>query len=130
MKELRGVRRAVSPKLTRKDPNADVDEELMFHVERRATELEEEGSTPEAAWAQARREFGDPDKFRAECEEIDRGWEDEMRKAAVWDSIRQDLAYALRYFRNNKGQIKSESYEYDIHYSSSALSAEKNCFKP
>ena len=103
MKELKGVRRTVPPGLARSTPGADFDEEMRFHVERVAKELEDGGLDPEQAREEALRQFGDPEKFRVEVREIDEPWEGEMKRAEWFDSIGQDLGYALRQLRKSKG---------------------------
>ncbi|MEZ4587719.1 MAG: permease prefix domain 1-containing protein, partial [Gemmatimonadales bacterium] len=50
----------------------EVDEEIRFHLETRAAELERLGATPEEARARALEEFGDPRAAREELEAIDR----------------------------------------------------------
>ena len=55
------------------------------------------------AWEEALRQFGDTEKFRAEVREIDEPWEGEMRRAEWFDSIVQDLGYALRQLLKSKG---------------------------
>ena len=84
MKELKGVRRTVPPHLARASRGADFDEELRFHVERVAQELEEGGMEPEEAWEEALRQFGDPEKFREEVREINEPWEGKMKRSKAW----------------------------------------------
>jgi hypothetical protein len=50
-----------------------IDEELRFHLEMRAAENLAAGMTPEQALADARRRFGDFERVRELCVEIDRG---------------------------------------------------------
>jgi len=70
-----------------------VDEEVRFHLEKRAERLMREGMSEEAARAEARSRFGDVDRVKAE---MTREGEVGMRRAAIWDRMRQDAHYALR----------------------------------
>ena len=71
----------------------DLDDEIRFHIETRAAELEESGVSPTDARAQARREFGS----------VARMGEDSR---AAWqfrwlEDLAADLRYALRAFRRS-----------------------------
>ena len=58
-----GTRRAFRLALRRPRIEADVDEEVAFHLEMRVAELVARGSTPEAARAEAHRRFGDTNRW-------------------------------------------------------------------
>jgi hypothetical protein len=57
----------------------DLLDELLFHVEARARDLEAQGHSPASAAARARTELGDPAKWREEAREARRlGWLDAL----------------------------------------------------
>src|SRR5690348_7585516 len=73
----------------------ELDDEIRFHLETRAEELQQEGMAPEAARERARREFGP----RARVSEDTRsawqfGWIEDL-----W----RDLRYAVRTAVQNRG---------------------------
>src|SRR4051812_8272388 len=73
----------------------ELEDEVCFHIETRAAELEEDGYSASDARAKARREFGPP----ARASEASR---------AAWqfhwiEDLASDLHYALRSFRRNPG---------------------------
>ena len=76
----------------------DVDTELGFHLEARAEALIAAGAVPEAARAQALREFGDLGAARAELSAIDRHRLSRDRLREWWDSLGLDVRFALRAF--------------------------------
>jgi predicted permease len=77
-------------------PQAEVDEELSFHLEQRVREYEARGLDPVAARAAAMQRFGDLDAVRRECARL----LDEERRASDrrdWlGGLRQDLLFGLR----------------------------------
>ena len=77
----------------------DVDDELAFHLAMRAEKLRRAGLEPDAASAQARERFGDPDKFRDECITIGQQYAREVRFMEWVESIWSDFRYALRTLR-------------------------------
>ena len=74
----------------------EVEDEIAFHLEERARELEAGGMDPAAARAQAVREFGDVAAARAELEEIARRRVRHESRASWWSDLRQDLRYGVR----------------------------------
>src|SRR5882724_1460854 len=75
--------------------DAELDEEIRFHVETRATELEAAGRAPADALAQARREFGSATRMR---EDTRAAWQ------FRWlEDLMGDLRYAGRTFRRSPG---------------------------
>jgi predicted permease len=86
-------------RLRRWDPEADVDAELRFHLEERAAELVARGATRADARARAAAEFGDVGTVRAGLIEIDRRLAVRGRRADWWESIVQDVRYAVRNLR-------------------------------
>ena len=83
----------------RADLRADVDDELVFHVESRVQEYIAAGMAPDAARREALQRFGDVERVRASVEIIDREHQAEQRKAHMWDDFTQDIRYALRALR-------------------------------
>ena len=89
------------PWRTARDIRADVDDELRFHIEERTSSLVASGLAPDAARAQALREFGDVDDTRRFISEFDRGTESSNRRKDYFGELRQDLTYALRKLRSS-----------------------------
>src|SRR5687768_7936343 len=85
------------------DLRADLDDELRFHVESRIAEGVAAGMTLEAARAEAMRRFGDVDRVRRSCEEIDTLREQERRRFDRWHAMLQDLRFAARALRRSPG---------------------------
>jgi predicted permease len=74
---------------------SELAEEIQFHIESRATELEQSGVPAREALARARREFGS--RLKA-AEETSGAWE------IQWlEDLFSDLRYAARAFRRNPG---------------------------
>ncbi len=72
-----------------------LDEEIRFHIESRAAELEEEGLSHNEALIQARREFGAGARVREESRDAWRfGW---------LEDFVTDIGYAARSIRRNRG---------------------------
>lgn len=76
--------------------DADLDEEIRFHLEMRAKELVTEGLSPAEARKRARELFGDVERIRAACRPIDSRLEKRMKRMTTLSDLRQDLAYAAR----------------------------------
>lgn len=74
----------------------DVDDELAFHLEQRAAELERIGLSPAAARAEAERRFGSMHDARRQLTGIDRRHQREHRRAEWWEGVWYDVRYALR----------------------------------
>jgi len=89
------------PWRTARDIRADVDDELLFHIEERTRELTASGLASDAARAQALLEFGDVDDARRYISDLDRGTESMNRRKDYLGELRQDLAYALRKLRSS-----------------------------
>ena len=89
------------PWRTARDIRADVDDELLFHIEERTRELTASGLAPNAARTRALREFGDVDDARRYISALDRGTESATRRKDYFGELRQDLAYAFRKLRSS-----------------------------
>src|SRR4051812_24362034 len=79
-------------------PQREVDEELAAHLELQARRYAEAGLSPEAAREAALRRFGDVARVRAECLDVRRSMETDMRLAELFHEVRHDLGVAVRAF--------------------------------
>ncbi len=75
--------------------DAELDEEMRYHLERRIEELVAKGLTPREADAAARRAFGGVDLAKERCRD--------ERRVGLLDALRQDAAYGLRTLRRTPG---------------------------
>ena len=82
--------------LFRRDVDDAIDEELRFHVDARADQLEREGLSPEAANVESLRRFGDLDDYRERCRTTERKRMRRGRMRSRLDSLVQDFRFALR----------------------------------
>src|SRR5215217_4260298 len=73
----------------------DIRDEVAFHLELRVRELIDAGASPEAARAEALRQFGDVGATAAYCQRMDVKGERHMRLRLRVDEFRQDLAYGV-----------------------------------
>jgi putative ABC transport system permease protein len=96
MSESRGFRRAFRLPGAEGRVGGEVDEEISFHVEERTRELVEGGMDPEAARAEALREFGDVSAARTELEAIGVRRVRRRSRASWWSDLGQDLAFGAR----------------------------------
>src|ERR1041385_6607530 len=87
------------PWRTARQIGADVDEELAFHIDARAVDLQRTGMTADAARAQAVQEFGDVEDARRYLTNIDRSTEAATRRSEFMKDFLSDLAYAARKLR-------------------------------
>ncbi|HEX3927818.1 MAG TPA: FtsX-like permease family protein [Gemmatimonadales bacterium] len=84
-------------------PARDVDAELQFHLDARASDLEAGGMSAAAARARAIAEFGDMPSVRAGLVDIDARVARRRRRSERWDVVRQDLGYGVRAMRRSPG---------------------------
>lgn len=85
------------------DPAADVDDELRFHLEAKVDDLVEQGWNRDAARLEAERQFGDFRAVREAGERVGRQRERNMERRDYWGACAQDLHYALRTLRKDRG---------------------------
>ena len=85
------------------DVNADVDEEIEFHLEILAAEHVARGVPPRLARQRALEEFGDIARAKRECREIDEQRMRRRHRADALDSLRQDARFASRLLRRAPG---------------------------
>jgi len=78
-------------RLLKRDPDADLTDELRFHLEMEAKKLRDTGLAPDAARQEARRRLGGVDKYTEELRDV--------RGGRGWDAFVQDARYALRVSR-------------------------------
>jgi predicted permease len=96
---INGIRRLFRLPPTRASVERDVSEEIRFHIESRTADLIARHVAPDAARAQAEREFGDPDAARHEITVVDQRRVGRRDRAARWESIWRDLMYSVRALR-------------------------------
>ena len=82
---------------------AEVDDELRFHLDSRINEYIANGVDPDTARQLAMQRFGDVERVREDCESIDSKLDQERRRAGMWESVMQDLRYAVRALVRNPG---------------------------
>jgi predicted permease len=81
----------------------ELEDELRFHIDQAAAELEAAGWTAGEARAEAVRRFGDLEYTRKYCRVQDERREQETRRMTTFDELRQDLRYAIRALRGSPG---------------------------
>ncbi len=86
-----------------RDVDRDLKDEIRFHLEMKVRELIDEGWDPADAQDKARRAFGNISRVRAECRDIGRDLEADMRRTEYFDQLRQDLSFGLRQLKRNPG---------------------------
>jgi putative ABC transport system permease protein len=72
------------------EPDAELDDEMLAHLELAERDLLAQGETPENARLQARRAFGNVTLVQQAAREL---------RAPIWDRLAQDLHHALRRLR-------------------------------
>lgn len=77
-------------------PEADVEEEIAFHLEMRAQEFIARGMAPDEARAEARRRFGDRTRVQGEMQRLERAQSRTAARRAWWSVLRADVAFVLR----------------------------------
>ena len=82
---------------------ADVDDELRFHIEMRVRDYMERGLTEADARAATARRLGDLAIRRAECLTITTRRERRMTRAQLVDAFTQDVAFAVRTLGRQRG---------------------------
>src|SRR6202050_2236710 len=79
----------------RRQMDEQLDKELRFHLERHAADLIARGRPPEQAIREARLALGGPEQVKEECRDA---------RGTQWiDNLLQDLRYAVRTLRGNRG---------------------------
>jgi predicted permease len=88
---------------TRTDIDADVYDEIAFHLEMRTRELVDRGWSPESARAEARRQFGDLENTAAYCRRLDADKERGMVVRRWTSELSQDLSHGARMLARQPG---------------------------
>ena len=78
------------------DVDADVEEELGFHLEMRARDFEAMGMTPDEARRAAQERFGDVERVGGELRDHDRRRARARHRREYMSDLLQDLRYAMR----------------------------------
>ena len=94
MNPFANVIRKVGMLVGRNKFHADLDEEMAFHREQVEKDLIADGMAPSSAHTVAARQFGNAAHLRDESHRI---------VAFQWETVGQDLRFALRQFRQNPG---------------------------
>lgn len=82
---------------------SDAREEIRFHLEMHARELEEQGYSPEEARRRALDAFGDPDRIEREVAEVEDGNLRWSKARDAMTAVFHDMKYAGRFLRRNPG---------------------------
>jgi putative ABC transport system permease protein len=85
------------------DIDADLQDEIAFHLEMRIRELMARGWTAEAAKREATRQFGDQGQTASYCRRLDADKERGMRFRILVGELWQDLVYGARMFSRQPG---------------------------
>jgi putative ABC transport system permease protein len=83
--------------------DADVDEELRFHLEMRARDYAARGLTKSGAWRAANERFGDFAHVTTALREHDQRLARTQRTRDLMDDLAQDIRYAMRSLRRAPG---------------------------
>jgi predicted permease len=81
----------------------EISDELRFHIEGRARELEGEGWEEGAALEEAARRFGNVSRIDAECRALSRQRINRQRRGEQMNTLWRDLLYGVRTLRKNAG---------------------------
>jgi putative ABC transport system permease protein len=95
MHRLRILGRRILAVFQKGQLDADLDEELRFHLDMEAERLVQEGMNPEAAWHLARRRFGGVDQVKEAYRD--------RRGFPAAEALARDLAHAARTLRRHPG---------------------------
>jgi predicted permease len=97
MARIPGLKRFVRvPRSAGERATRDVEEEVRFHLESRARELEDRGYAPEDALARALKEFGDMDEAKRVLGGVATRRERRVRLGEWWREVVQDAKYGWR----------------------------------
>jgi hypothetical protein len=85
-----------------RDPGAELDEEIGAHIEMRAEALMAQGLSPEDAYQEAARRFGDLERARARLVRLAHRQERRLRWGGFIEGVGMDLRLALRGARRSR----------------------------
>ena len=77
-------------------PEADVEDEIAFHLEMRERELVERGMDPAQAREEAKRRFGDRARVEAQMRQMERQRARSDARRAGWQTLGGDVAFVVR----------------------------------
>ena len=80
--------------------DADIDDELRYHLELRTADFVARGMSPEDARRAARQSFGDPTEIARELRVHDLAQLRRDRRADMFHDMMQDVRYGLRQLRS------------------------------
>ena len=100
---ISGLRRFFRVDMGTATVERDLDEELRFHFDMTVDELVKRGMTPDQARREAARRFGDVDRHRENLRAIDQDRATQRRRIEIWNTLAQDVRYAVRGMRTNPG---------------------------
>ncbi len=83
--------------------DADIDDEMRFHIEMLIREYESHGMSSADAYSAATRRLGDIPGAREACLTIGYRRQRRMARARTFDALQQDVRYALRTLGRQKG---------------------------
>src|SRR5690349_8022991 len=95
MKSLSALWFSIRTLVHRNRADADIDEELAFHIEREAAMYERDGMSRDDARREAIRQFGGVQRYREECRDV--------RRTSLLDDAASDARFALRLIRLHPG---------------------------
>jgi putative ABC transport system permease protein len=98
-----GVKRILRLPLGRRQVDADVNEELRFHLEERIDELLAKGMTQPEAEREARARFGDVRRIGSEVKAIDGVTVRRRQRSEGWQDLLRDLRFGVRALRRRPG---------------------------
>ncbi len=74
----------------------EIDVEVCSHLQMRAKDLERKGLDPKTAQLEARRLFGNVERYRKEMSQIKNGHVKRQEQSRYWEEVRQDIRFGLR----------------------------------
>jgi len=77
-------------------PEADVEDEISFHLDMRERELIAMGMPPTAARDEARRRFGDRARLQAQMQTLENDHSRSASRQAAWNTLQSDVAFVVR----------------------------------
>src|SRR5690242_4120741 len=95
MLELAHLRQWLRALVARRRVDAELDEELRFHIEMAAAERARHGMSPDDARMQALRDFGGLERFKEDCRDV--------RGTRLLTDLTRDARYAVRTLRKSPG---------------------------
>ena len=102
MARIPGLRRLFRfPRRSTRQIDREIEDELSFHLDMVASELEGTGVSAENAREVARRQFGDVERARRSLRREERRYEWDQRRADFASELRHDVVFALRQLRRS-----------------------------